>query len=165
MLMTLKNRLATAPIKKRRWNARRRGQALLEFALIAPIFLALVLGVVQYGLLAQATEIVTNLTREGTRFASLGAQQKDDDIKNYIIRQAAETPLRRGTDNTKNDDLNIVVTPPTGKRAKGDQVQVQVTYNLRSRIFLPITGTLLANYPKQGSDPAYISTSIMRIIN
>lgn len=166
MLMTLKNRLATAPIEKRRWNTRRRGQALLEFALIAPIFLVLVLGVVQFGLLTQATEIVTNLTREGARFASLGPDRKDVDIKSYIIRQTSETPLRRGSDPTVNDDLSIAIMPAEAARTKGAQVTVSVTYNLRSRIFLPITGTLLTSFPKNANgDPLYISTSIMRIVN
>lgn len=166
---TTKN--ATLPVLRRRFprrrlfQQRRRGQALLEFALIVPIFLALVLGVVQYGLLAQATEIVTNLTRDGARFASLGPNQKDEDIKKYVISQAAETPLRRGTDNSKNDDFDIVITPTANNRAKGAQITVQVTYNLRSRIFLPITGTLLTGFPKVGQDPAYISTSVMRVVN
>ena len=166
MFLPIKNQAMTRRFMSRRFTKRRRGQALLEFALIVPLFVALVLGVVQYGLLAQATEIVTNLTRDGARFASIGATQNDADIKSYIIRQAAETPLRRGTDNTVNDDFTISITPAEGSRSKGGQVTVRVTYNLRSRIFLPITGTLLSGFPRDANnDPLYISTSIMRIVN
>lgn len=158
--------ISNAPPLVAQKGLRRRGQALLEFALIVPIFLLLVLGVVQYGLLAQATETVTNLTRDGARFASLGAGQSDTDIKNYIIRQASETPLRRGTGPTINDDFSIAITPARASRVKGAMVSVSVTYNLRSRIFLPITGTLLSSFPKNaGGDPLYISTSFMRIVN
>ena len=155
---------------------RRSGQATLEFAFILPLFVALVLGVVQYGLLAQATEIATNLTRDGARFASIGATQTDDDIKKYVLGQANKTPLRRGTDTTdgagnpKNDDISINITPTNtpakNNRTKGGQVTVQITYNLRSRIFLPITGTLLSGFPRDANnDPQYVSTSIMRIVN
>lgn len=164
--MSLRFKNQTAKTAAKTAVQRRRGQALLEFALIVPIFLALVLGVVQFGLLTQATEIVTNLTREGARFASLGPGRTDADIKSYIIRQTSETPLRRGSDPTVNDDLSIVITPVLAARTKGAQVTVSVTYNLRSRIFLPITGTLLTSFPKNANgDPLYVSTSIMRIVN
>ena len=169
---------ATRPraLGARVWS-RRSGQSMLEFAFILPLFVALVLGVVQYGLLAQSTEIVTNLTRDGARFASIGATQTDDDIKKYILGQANQTALRRGTDTTdangdpKNDDISSISITPTNtaaknNRTKGGQVTVQITYNLRSRIFLPITGTLLSGFPRDANnDPQYISTSIMRIVN
>lgn len=154
-------------------SKRRGGQAVVEFAFVLPIFVALILGVVQYGMLAQATEIVTNLTRDGARFASIGARQKDDDIKKFVLEQANETVLRRpgetvdGDGNPKNDDFSIVITPEKEEeRVKGTSVKVVVTYNLRRRIFLPITGTLLSGFPKNdGEDPLYVSTSIMRIVN
>ena len=154
-------------------HKRRGGQAVVEFAFVLPIFVALVLGVVQYGMLAQATEIVTNLTRDGARFAAIGAEQKDDDIKKFILEQANETVLRRpgetvdGAGNPKNDDFNIDITPVAEKeRVKGSSVQVVVTYNLRRRIFLPLSGTLLSGFPTNGgTDPLYVSTSVMRIVN
>jgi Flp pilus assembly protein TadG len=51
---------------------RERGQALVELALIAPIFLLLVLGAIEFGAAFQARITLTNAAREGARLAGRG---------------------------------------------------------------------------------------------
>jgi Flp pilus assembly protein TadG len=46
-----------------------RGQALLEFALILPILLLLVLGIVEFGRIWNINQMVSDTTREGARRA------------------------------------------------------------------------------------------------
>ncbi|HZM72763.1 MAG TPA: TadE family protein [Candidatus Polarisedimenticolia bacterium] len=48
----------------------RRGQALSEFALIAPIFFLVILGILQMGLLFAGQNGLTNAAREAARYAS-----------------------------------------------------------------------------------------------
>jgi len=48
-----------------------RGQALLEFALILPILLLLVLGIVEFGRIWNINQMVSDTTREGARRAVL----------------------------------------------------------------------------------------------
>lgn len=50
---------------------RKKAQSMVEFALILPLLLALLLGLADFGFLLYAHVQVTNATREGTRAASL----------------------------------------------------------------------------------------------
>ena len=51
-------------------NHKSRGQGLLEFALALPIFLLLVLGVIEFGRLLAVVSSVTTAAREGARYGS-----------------------------------------------------------------------------------------------
>jgi len=53
-------------------SLRERGQALLEFALVVPIFLVLTFGIVDFGWALKSWIMVTNATREGARFGVVG---------------------------------------------------------------------------------------------
>ena len=56
------------------------GVELIEFGLVFPLLLLLVLGIVDYGFMFQRFEALTNATREGARVASLpGLEGKSDD--------------------------------------------------------------------------------------
>lgn len=48
-----------------------RGAELIEFALIFPILLLVVVGIIDFGFLFQRYEVLTNATREGARMAVL----------------------------------------------------------------------------------------------
>jgi Flp pilus assembly protein TadG len=51
---------------------RRRGSTLVEFALVVPILLAMLIGIVEFGVLTNYKLRVANATREGARYAALG---------------------------------------------------------------------------------------------
>jgi hypothetical protein len=53
----------------RRPSSRTRGQALLEFALVLPIFLALLFMIVDFGRVVWATGSLSSAAREGARYA------------------------------------------------------------------------------------------------
>jgi Flp pilus assembly protein TadG len=55
-----------------------RGAELIEFALIFPLLLLVLLGIADFGFLFQRYEVLTNATREGARLASLPAYTNDD---------------------------------------------------------------------------------------
>ena len=50
---------------------RERGSVLVEFALVVPILLVIFAGIVDFALMMQRREVVTNAAREGARMASL----------------------------------------------------------------------------------------------
>ena len=56
-------------IKPRRGEARASGQAMVEFALVAPIFFLLLFGIIEGGRFIFYYETLSNATREGTRYA------------------------------------------------------------------------------------------------
>ena len=48
---------------------RSRGQALVEFALVAPFFFMLLLAIVEFGLAVYYIQVLNNAAREGARYA------------------------------------------------------------------------------------------------
>jgi hypothetical protein len=57
----------------RRRNTHSRGQALVEFALILPLFLMVLVGVIVLGIIVFYNQQLTNAAREAARFASVGS--------------------------------------------------------------------------------------------
>jgi Flp pilus assembly protein TadG len=49
----------------------RRGTSTVEFAVVAPLFFLLVLGIVEFGRMVMVQQIITNSSREGARLAVL----------------------------------------------------------------------------------------------
>jgi len=47
---------------------RQEGQALVEFALVAPVLLLILFGIVEFGLILFNQHVITNASREGARF-------------------------------------------------------------------------------------------------
>jgi len=113
-----------------------RGQALVEFALVLPVLLILTMLIVQYGIIFYTTIGLTNLSREGARFAAT-APSSDSDIKQRIHDDLP--PNIRWSD-VQN---NITITPSEGSddRKTGSRalITVQITYDMNKKLFLPST--------------------------
>jgi len=65
----------------------RRGTAVVEFALVAPLFFLLVMGMIEYGRMVMVQQILTNASREGARRAVL------DGITTANVQTAVNTYL------------------------------------------------------------------------
>ena len=65
----------------------RRGAAVVEFAVVAPVFFLLVFGMIEYGRMVMVQQIITNASREGARVAILDGMTTVDvtsTIDNYL---------------------------------------------------------------------------------
>lgn len=111
----------------------RKGQAVVEFAMILPILLLILLGIIEFGRFYNAWLMVTNASREGARMASLGGStlQVEERIDNVM----ASFETNRIT-------VNI---DPSGSRSRGDMVTVTVVYDIDplTPMFGAITGGTL----------------------
>lgn len=96
-----------------------KGQAMVELALIVPILLLLIFGVVEYGRIFGAYLAVTNGSREGARTATVGAT--DSAISEAVKARTEAMKL----DSTK---LTVAITPDSTNRTRGSSVTVEVTY-------------------------------------
>ena len=56
-------------MKSRRVRSRSRGQALVEFALVAPVFILALMAVIEFGRAIYTIQILNNAAREGARYA------------------------------------------------------------------------------------------------
>ncbi|HEX8835242.1 MAG TPA: TadE family protein, partial [Abditibacteriaceae bacterium] len=80
----MKARLLNQRVKT---HAARRGATLVEFALVLPILLTMLLGIIEFGWLMRNNAIIASSAREGARQASLGRTQ--DVIYDRIVRAAS----------------------------------------------------------------------------
>lgn len=106
----------------------RRGAAVVEFAIVAPVLLLLVFGMIEYGRLVMVQQVITNATREGARSA--------------VLDGATTT----GVTTIVNDFLTasrvsgaiVTVTPsPPSSAAFGDPVTVSVQVPFSQVSWLP----------------------------
>ena len=61
----------------------RKGQAVVEFALVVPLFITLLLGIVDIGFLYNHQLVLTNAAREGARLATLG--HRGDQVRQVVL--------------------------------------------------------------------------------
>ncbi|MGE5589961.1 MAG: TadE/TadG family type IV pilus assembly protein [Bacillota bacterium] len=100
----------------RRLGRDQRGQSVVEFALVVPILLLLVLGIMEFGRAYSTNLSLQNAVREGARLAVTGST---DAQVVQRVRDAAPTldPVR----------LSVTVSPST--RRQGDNVTVTASYD------------------------------------
>lgn len=63
---------------------KRRGAAVVEFAVVAPIFVLFVFGLIEYGRMVMVQQIITNASREGARLAVLEGVTEDEVIEAVV---------------------------------------------------------------------------------
>jgi Flp pilus assembly protein TadG len=71
-------------------HSRRRGQALTEFALVMPILLLLVLGIMEFGRAWFQSQVITDAARQGARTAAI----LHGNVSSGEARDSAETIVR-----------------------------------------------------------------------
>lgn len=66
---------------------KRRGAAVVEFAIVAPLFFLLIFGMIEYGRMVMVQQVITNASREGARRAVLDgatAAEVQTTVNNYL---------------------------------------------------------------------------------
>jgi len=113
-------------------SKREHGQAIVEMALILPLLLLLLFGVIEMGRIGYAYITVSNAARAGGRVATIGAT--DSEINSSI--QNAATSLDQGS-------LTIDITPTQGLRLSGQGVTVEVAYPVQ--LVIPLISNIIPN--------------------
>ncbi|NOT60364.1 MAG: pilus assembly protein [Acidobacteria bacterium] len=136
------------------WNER--GQSMLEFALLAPLLLSMVLAVIEIGRFWGAKQGITNAAREGARVMLLpygvGAKFASQDA----VNQAAILTTKQflNTTGLAHEEPAVKIEPvwfdAQGKRtqtdfgsrelARGDQAGMRITYEFDTPLKLLLGG-------------------------
>lgn len=128
--------LETKVHKMSRSFRKQRGAAAVEFAVVAPVFVLLIFGMIEYGRMVMVQQMLTNASREGARRAVLeGASESD-------VQQVVKDYLTPANIPVTNQDITILIGDPAAAAALnsaefGEPIHVKVGINFGQVSWLP----------------------------
>ena len=122
------------------------GQALVEFALVLPVILVILLGIAWFGIALNDWINETQLTSEAARFAAVNQNPGEKEKKSLL-----EWIQAQGDNNQVSKEAKATICSPTS--AVGDYVEVKLTYMYK---WLPLFNLAVTETP-------LTSTAQMRI--
>ncbi len=132
-----------------RKSRREDGQAMVEFALILPVFLLILCGIIDFGWLFYNQLSLNNACREGARYAVVHTAEDADTqaIINHIEKTTTTVFANDGV------DITVEYTSPA------DPTSGDIRVNLEADIsfFTPVLSTIL------GKEKTITSTVIMKV--
>jgi len=136
-------------IRSRRKNGEK-GQALVEFTLLVPIFLLLLFAIIDFGMGFYSWITVTNAAREGARLGAVLATQQQIEDRVY---QTTSLP---------NEATQMTVTVTNAQGQPGESVIVQVDYDYN--LITPLAGIVsFVSGNVLGPTLTFSSTAEMRL--
>ena len=129
-------------------NNRRRGQTLVEFALILPIFLLMMLGILDLGRAVYAYHTINNAAREAVRVAIV--DQNTTVIQDEAVQQSVGLGVSTGdVDVTFLDGSYANTAPCNATPRMGCVAEIEVAYTYRA--VTPIIGQIVGEIQMIGS--------------
>jgi hypothetical protein len=129
-----------------------RGAAMVEFALVLPLLLTLVLGMMEFGKAFNYWIDATHLANEGARWAVVNHNPGTGTLQEYIKGRANTVELRDGGTPSipSGDEAEVCISFPNGTANVGDPVLVTVTARYH---WIPFIGDRIgsADVPIMGS--------------
>ena len=108
----------------------KKGQSLVEFAILLPILLLLLMGILEFGIMLNSYLTIHNATREGARLGIVAGS--DIEIRQRIINSSP---------NLDPQSLVVNITPLEGSRKSGDTLKVEIIYNYQ--VTVPIISNII----------------------
>jgi Flp pilus assembly protein TadG len=130
-----------------------RGQALVEFALILPLLLTLVLGIFDFGTAYNYQNDMSQLANEAARYAAVGKCDGCSTTNQIpaVVRADADSGALRNS-------VTITIGFPSGSNGcQGDAVQVTVTKNYTWVPYLKLGGTTIHASATMRLETAYVA--------
>lgn len=109
-----------------------KGQALVEFVIILPVILLLIMGIFEFGIMINSYISIQHASREGARIGSVGGT--DAEIQNAIISISPHL---------NSENLDIQISPTEGIRERGDALTINIIYNYQ--VTIPIISSIINN--------------------
>jgi Flp pilus assembly protein TadG len=119
----------------------RRGAAMVEFALVSPLFLCLIVGIIEVGRAVVVQQLLTNASREGARYAGYDSTTQSSTVTNAVSAYLSDVGINGAT---------TTVSPSLATVADGQPVTVSVSVPF-TRVSLLPTPILLGNKTLQAS--------------
>ena len=150
-------RISSRPLRSGHRDGRVRGQALVEFALVAPIFFLVMFSIIEFGRYVYTVQILNEAAREGARFAIVHGSQSlcpSGPMPGVTIPNPCDPTGQNVKDLVIRDATGVAGTAPITAtvdwpvdNARGHTVTVAVSYQYRTLIpvvplpAIQVTGT------------------------
>lgn len=122
----------------------KKGQAMVEMAIVIPILLMILMGIFEFGRIFNTYLILTNASREGARSAAVGHSDTE------IIQKINNAVVYLDSSN-----LTTTITPSKNSRKRGTEATVNLQYDVD--IVAPIIDAIIPN-------PFHLETqTVMRV--
>ena len=105
-----------------------KGQAAVEFALILPILILLICGVIDFGRMLYTANSLTTVCERAARYASIDYATKQD--KEVIRTYINDTLIPPGIDKIETDGVTDPLDVQPIPRVSGGTVTVKITYTM-----------------------------------
>lgn len=114
------------------------GAALIEFALVLPVLLLLLLGMLDFGKAINYWNDESHLVGSGARWAVVNRNPGSPSLtlQKYIQQQADTSELKNGGTGAVQNPAKVCIDFPNGTAAIGDPVRVRVTVTYKWLGFL-----------------------------
>jgi len=109
----------------------KKGQSIVELALLLPVILMLLLGIVEFGRVYGAYMVITNASRQGARVGAVGG---DDVAIGDAVKDSA---------NTLDQGALLWIPTRSGEGGVGETITVTVTYDIQ--LYAPFIGSFTGN--------------------
>lgn len=112
------------------------GAAAVEFAIIIPVLILLVLGSFEFGLLFYNKQVITNASREGARAGIVRDGSdflEDSELKTIVKNYCEDRLIDFGGTTLTDDDIELDPSPKSARAAAafGSDFSVKITYDHR----------------------------------
>ncbi len=109
-----------------------KGQSIVETALILPIIILILTGIIDFGLMFNNYLVITNASREAARNAAVGATDAEITIM-----------VSNMTSSLDGSKLSTSIYPGQALRKKGDEVIVTIKYD--NALLTPVISSIIPN--------------------
>ncbi|MCX7708849.1 MAG: pilus assembly protein [Clostridia bacterium] len=108
------------------------GQSTVEAAMILPLVILILTGIIDFGLLFNNYLVIANASREGVRLASVGSA--DSVINSSILNM---------TTTLNQSKMQVTIAPSQSLRKKGDEISVTIEYE--NQLLTPVISAIVPN--------------------
>jgi Flp pilus assembly protein TadG len=127
-------------VKKLNFFKKEKGQSVVEFALVVPILILLLFGIIEFGRIYETINVITSAAREGARVAAVTAPNGS------AVNSAVNAVLQAGQ-----------VAGPATITIAGPNAASQITVTVQVQ-YVPITGNIVPGL----SEMTLTRASVMR---
>lgn len=111
-----------------------KGQSIVEFALVVPLLILLLFGIIDFGRTFHAYLAIDHAGREAARTASVGGT--DAEISSVALANGSSIKLsEKGT---------FVISPSESDRESGENVTITITYPID--FLTPVIGNIVGSF-------------------